>query len=462
MRTRLQQLRTFARLSFLIITIVVVSIILVGYGQGYIYDRDSGEITGGGLATFDSEPSNADIWLNQEYERRTPNRVRLPEGQHEVQLERDGYRSWSREFSLRESEVANMEYPVLIPERLVTTPHASLPEVIDTALTPDKRSIALSVQDPYWQLRTLQTEEPRNQQTIFSLAAAPQAITGISWSPGGSRLLVTTEQDEQSQHWLVAADGEEAPQNLSVDYELTFQQLIFTANPNRMLAVSDDEELLRLAVRDGDETRLAEDVRAIARDGNTVYAHRHQDDASQIITVDEDGETDVLIAYPQLRDLDMYVAADDRRSHVLVHDRDRDQLSLIAHQDGSQSETQTFPAGAASNVHISPNEQFIVMQSGRYLRTYDRQAERIHSFALSADPQAPLRWVSDYYLATVVDDELVGFDFDGANLEYMAQAQPGPVFANDDLSRIYSLQSTEEESSMQLQVTDLSNPSLPE
>src|SRR4029078_1712488 len=65
----------------------------------------------------DSKPGGADIYLNQIHRDRTSARFVLPAGNYSLTLRKDGYRDWSRSFTLDEQTVSRYIYPFLFPQK---------------------------------------------------------------------------------------------------------------------------------------------------------------------------------------------------------------------------------------------------------------------------------------------------------------------------------------------------------
>src|SRR5690242_13947437 len=83
--------------------IILGAYLLVVSAGGFGYDTKTGSVIVNGLLFLDTKPGGADIYINgQNRNTKTAARLILPAGDYSVTLKRDGYREWSRSFSLTE------------------------------------------------------------------------------------------------------------------------------------------------------------------------------------------------------------------------------------------------------------------------------------------------------------------------------------------------------------------------
>jgi hypothetical protein len=87
------------------IAILTVTYILVLITGGYGYNRKTGAIVQNGLVFVDSHPIGSKIYINGQDRGDAPGRFVLEEGKYKVEMKREGYRTWSRDFNLDGSSI---------------------------------------------------------------------------------------------------------------------------------------------------------------------------------------------------------------------------------------------------------------------------------------------------------------------------------------------------------------------
>ncbi len=132
------------------IAITLATIVLVYITSGYYVDEETGQIIQNGLIYVDSKPESAQVTLNGEVQSdRTESRFVVPAGSYDVQLDRDGYRSWSRSLVLDGGSVRRLNYARLVPEDIETSIATSTElAAADSTQSIDKRWIVLASSDP--------------------------------------------------------------------------------------------------------------------------------------------------------------------------------------------------------------------------------------------------------------------------------------------------------------------------
>src|SRR5687767_12305149 len=143
-----QRLARIAKASFyggLTLRIVVVTVLLVTIGRGYFFDFRTGQLSGGGLVLLDSDPANAQVYLDgKDLRKNSPTRLTLKAGNYQMRLVRDGYRPWQKDLTVVTSEVTWAQYPFLLPNDITTQPLLDLPSPVVIKQSPDQNRLAIA------------------------------------------------------------------------------------------------------------------------------------------------------------------------------------------------------------------------------------------------------------------------------------------------------------------------------
>lgn len=463
MSLRLKHIRLTISVLAMMSAIAIITILLVAYGQGYVYDYESGEVTSSGLAVVDSRPSNADIWINGEYEGTTSDQFRLRVGEHQISIDTDGYRQWQRTFSVRESEVVGLEYPLLIPERVVTTPIINMDKPDILTASPSRDQVAIADTDPVPNIRVFDSNEPQSQSQILAIMSTEVAteISNVTYSNGGTRLLVEATNNQSDSHWFhVTLDGAETEIiSLNEVFDLSIDKVIFgtsatslAAQANGQLHQLDTESLERRDYYQGEVGDFAVDS------SGALYLTRQHGSQTELIKQAGLGTQQVINTLEGDRNIMLETTRYQDETTLLVHDTGRRQLTLYSAPESDQPQSLTFPAGVADSVISNPNGRIIHQYSGSQVRVYDVRRDLQHTFTLPAEPDIAPQWIRQNYLATVIDNEMIMYDFDGSNQEYLTHAEPVLVFTNTGSDELFSLRKHKHANqSMQLQRSSLSS-----
>ena len=90
----------FIGYGLMAIVLGIGSTILLYRAYGYNRDPVTGNIVQNGFVFIDAHPEAADISLNGKFRGVTSQRLDIPAGDYSLDLTRDGYRSWHRDFTL--------------------------------------------------------------------------------------------------------------------------------------------------------------------------------------------------------------------------------------------------------------------------------------------------------------------------------------------------------------------------
>src|SRR5436305_13910231 len=100
--------------GYVLVSIVIglATYVLNQAANGYGINVKTGQIIQNALLFADSKPGGAEIYLdNQDKNTTTSARLILPTGNYLLTLKKEGYRDWSRQFTLNEQSVARYVYP---------------------------------------------------------------------------------------------------------------------------------------------------------------------------------------------------------------------------------------------------------------------------------------------------------------------------------------------------------------
>lgn len=455
MSTRLKPLAKGLVVTAASLLIVTGTIALVAYGQGYSYDYERGVIVRNGLIVIDSTPPGAEIFLDGESAGTTNERLRVPADRYHMELFQDGYRSWSKRFSVGENQVLQVEYPLLLPNSVPTRPQLNLGDITVSALDSTQHRAAFVTADRPDRVRLLDDEFAGLPPIVYMLPGVESGnrIGELAWSPDGTRLLVTIH-DAQARpvDFAIIDPGQETePIVLSEQFEMPLRELQFDERTSALYGISGDR-LYRLPM-DGTAAPVVETpVSAYTVSDGVVYAALGREEQTLIARFDG-GDVEPLHSYPTARRVELEAITRQDNTRLLVHEPTRRQITLLRQLDTSPK-TRTLPLNAAAAYSISPNQRYILMRSGTQFYTYDLDLRRLHAFNRPEAAGMPA-WYGSHHLLGVFEDELTLMEFDGGNPEYITRADSRFVFGDPQNDALYSLRQSQRVDRLQLQRSSL-------
>ena len=458
MKPPLKQIFRWLKYPALILGIAAATVVLVAYGRGYFYDLETGKIAGGGLLSIDSEPGDARIRVDDARRGSTENRIRLASGTYTVQLRREGYRSWTKELSVQTAAVTYARYPVLVPNKVPSDPIRNLNGLKFVSQSDDQRYLAaVTSTDGGDRLRIF----PAGGQSSY-LALAPSAkypslninITDLSWAPDASRAFVRAEISSGSKRYFVFNPGaKRSGREVEAIAGEVFRQPIFSQSSQAIYGITDDNVLRRLALNQSPPRPIARNITAFDVYQDAIYALQQASGGSQLVRI-EDGETRSLSINHLPGAHQIEAIQHQGQLHLMLHNTDRAQVTLIANPASGAPATTSLPPGAAERVTVSPGGAYVLMYSGSHFTTYDLKRQQTHRFRL-ADMATEPQWYTEHHLLAVSGEGVILLEFDGANQEYLTVAQDFRVFGNHQQDTVYSIRRNQVTNQLQLQRSNL-------
>ncbi|HET8991697.1 MAG TPA: PEGA domain-containing protein [Candidatus Saccharimonadales bacterium] len=103
------------------VAIAFAALVLLYQAYGFTFGKN-GTVIQNGLLFFSSQPNPANIYINGKLaSSQTNTRLFEPSGIYQVELTRAGYRNWYRRITVDGGSVEHFDYPLLIPNKLITS-----------------------------------------------------------------------------------------------------------------------------------------------------------------------------------------------------------------------------------------------------------------------------------------------------------------------------------------------------
>lgn len=453
----------------MVVAIAMGTLILLFSAFGYWVDRKTGDVIQNGTVFVDSQPGGSNIYLNGVLQgNRTSTRLVLPGGQqYTVKLSLDGYKDWTRTFTLSGGSIERLVYPLLVPKTLATT---------ESQLYSSAPSLMTQSPDNHWLL----VQQP-NQTYVFdlydltNLKSNPTTVTipnGLLTDPTKPALLSVIEWSSDNHHLLLQRSFNGTNEFLMLDVS----SVSSSVNINTALSVNPSSVSLR--DRKGDQVYIYDGSGGTIRSGDLKTRTMSGVILSDVLSFHSFGSDIILYATKTGADagkVNVRVRENDKATYLLksIHES-QNYLLNIAEFDGTQyytlgsnvedavfvykdplptlkgqqSKALLIPAVLRLTnpqfVSFSPNSQFIAVQSKNNLVVYDVQND--HQYKLTLNHVVALgdkiMWMDGYRFVLTDNNQAYIFDFDGSNEQSLVASLPNGVFFTPDNKQVVSLASS--------------------
>jgi hypothetical protein len=446
---RRQPLVRTAIYAFMTATVVIIVTLLTFIVLGYQFNKRDGKIEQGGLLQFASVPQGAAVTLDGiKLGSQTNTKSTVDVGSHSVNFDLKGYRTWKKTIGITAGQVGWVSYARLVPTTVTPKEVRTFSELTGALASPQHNYMLLhqSGDQPTFTLANIQGDTVRYTDLTLPAGSytAPaegktQSFTLDSWSHDEQAVLIKHMYDDGKTEWILLNRGDPTKSiNISTTFGVEPSKLIFAGNGNRLLFVQTDDIVRRINL---DEQTLS---RPLASKVDTFTAY---DDKTITYTTTANDKSQRTVGYaaidiPQPITIATYPADGtvlnaamatyfSQRYVVILHgDKLTIQTGTLPTVGGAAKlktvATQTVPAGA-SNLDMSTNSRFAVMQLPDGFATYDIDLMKFDKSTWATQSPAPkqITWLDDYIIWSDNGNQLRFYDFDGGNQQNIMPVTEG-------------------------------------
>ncbi len=456
-KKRSHTIRLFVGYILVAIAIAIGALILLFQSYGYGVDRKTGQVIQNGLVFLSAHPDSAAIYINgTQNSARTDAKLSLPAGRYAVELKRDGYRNWKHELNLDGGSVEQLVYPVLFPEKLVTS---------DVQLYGSSPAFATASPDHHW-LLVLQPGSlvKFDNFDLNNVNQTPTTVTvpdGLLTSATGDQALSLAEWSTDNRHIMLKHTYNGTYEYIMVDREnpgLSF-------NVNKLVGSTPAEVSLRdkrydqLYIYDSAaQTLQTYDVKAKQQTPlltKVLKYKTHGADTVLYVSSDSggkagklgvrmfDGKNNYLVnTYSDTTSFLLDLAQFSGDWYIVVGLQQEGRVTIYKNpQDTLKQQNHGIPTALLLRidnpqfVSFSDNARFIAAQSGSKFAVYDAETDRRFYYQLKNDVPVSQQavWMDGHRLLLVLNGKTEVFDFDGTNQQTLSASNPGfiPYFDRD-------------------------------
>ena len=433
------------------IAIGLVTLILVFQSYGYDLDRKTGSIIQNGLLFIAAQPQPADVFLNgRQYESKSDARLVLPSDVYKIQLQREGYRTWTHTISLAGGSIARYIYPFLFPNTLTAKEQKAYSAVPSLATqSPDHHW--LIIQEP-GQLSVFDQFDAGDSQKAMTTITLPtdlltasgnHQLTVVEWSTDNRHLLVRHDYAEGREFVVIDRETPASSYNVNKVFKATPSEAAFLDKHFDQLYLYDQaaHKLDNADQRDGSIKPVLGNVLGFKLHGSDMMLYATSDQATagkaRIMIKDNSGSyflREVPTDQLYLLDLAQYSshwyvavgASADGRVYVY-----KDPLDVIKKPATPTTVAVPETVLRADNpgwIDFSANGQLLAIQGGSQFSVYDAETQHTYRYDLKLpiDGASPhTHWMDGSRLVLNSDSKVVVVDYDGTNQQTLVANQPG-------------------------------------
>jgi hypothetical protein len=429
---------------FLTLAVVVLTFVLVAYGNDYTYDFGTHRVVQKGHVIINSLPSGVQVTADgKALRKKTPYQAAYSVGRHTFELGRDGYMAWSRTMDVVAGQVSLARYVILMPLKPVTQIWDTRPQIIAQSISKDHRHLVYVTAGPDAAVYTLDLGNPKPFKLYTPRAASgttpAETVREAFWSDDASHVMVVTDVGGVPTHRLVNGGGGEVI-NLTEQYRFNFTGIKFGGGDWRQLYWLAPEGLRRLDA--GAQTVsavLADKVQQFWVTPDRVLYVQQTDLGRSLWSLDRNGHHQELIqALPE----------SDRYALAYSNFQGSDVLAVVPAKTGigtlyvgifGDTPVAKTVAHGVTDVSFSPDGHLAAFTSPTSMVVYDLQRSNLEDRSVvytSTEQPGELQnlsWFDDYHVLMTRSGKAYFAEYDGANRVELGAAAGGfPAYSSSD------------------------------
>jgi hypothetical protein len=377
----------------------------------------------------------------------SPGRSNLPAGEHTIDMQLDGYRSWEKDITLGAGQLLWLNYVRLIPTSVTTTPLKTFAQFNKLLASPDKRWVMLqeAANQPTMTLMDIGNEN----QPVYTTLTLPDnqiskpagTFTVTEWDLG-SRYLLIHHVAAGIDEWLRADRAQpDKTVNISRLFGLSIADTHFSGSNPDVLYARTDTVLRRLDVgAKSASAALVSGVTYFTVYGNGTIAFVAEREATvgnpasrqQMVGIYKQDTESVVQAVPLGVRVTIAYGEYDNHMYLAIRKASEPIQILRDPSTAAAKDTTLFASvlisAALDQLSFSNNTRMLVARTDTTMTTYDLELAKVYSRTLSYlqnQPNRNLLWLDDYYLWSDAGERLRIVEFDGQNDRELTSVAPG-------------------------------------
>ena len=431
-------------LGYVLLTLIValVTVLLVAYGQGYVYDFKAGKLIHNGLVMLQSSPSGAEVSLaGKDLNKKTDYRQLYAPGKYTFELNKPGYQPWKKTVEVVAGEASMAQYAILTPNSPKTTVLDEQTAILAQSMTKDNNHLAYVVGGDQAGVYVL--DIGGSAKKVF-VNPAPEkdkpveTLESVRWSADGSHLLVVSRTDS-GRVYRVMSNGGADVLNLTDQYRFDFPGLVFSQNNWKKLYWLSGGDLRRLDLDAKTVSGvLVDKVTQINPLGDKLLYVRSDTTGYSLWSLDSNdkGQSVIPALTPSAAYSLAYVSWRNHDELAVVPTASRTGM-LYSDAFGSTPSSMTIAQGV-DRASFSPDGHLLTFYGGNLAVTYDLDQsdylkKRVSYTLPGISGLHELTWFDNFHIVLNEGGRIVWAEFDGTNAHDLGAAYAEfPAYGSSD------------------------------
>jgi hypothetical protein len=441
--------------------VIFTTIALVAFGQGYRFDFKKRQLVGGGLILLNSDPANAEIYIDgQKRSKNTAARLLMPAGTYTIKLVKSGYRDWVKTINVTTTRISDIRYPLLVPNDITTRALKEFAEpIIITTASANRERLAM-VEGGSSQTIYVVTTKNNTVEPLFNLPSSLKQkrakIETIKWAPDDKHLLVTARADKVFNYFLLDSEDKNSIVDLTQQIDGEVFDLSFDPDDWRQIYWRTSKNVYNLNISNLNRSIVyAKPVMSIWIVSDAVWLVEPDPKGSKIIRI-EAGSSQVFADTLKTGSYMLRVIDYSQNSYLAVTNSSTEVINLYLIQGENLELLHSF-SGVSQPVFIEgPNSRFLLIKNYNNMLMYDFEYKRFDSYDFGNRPVESASWFDGFHVLATLDTKAFMFEFDGANKEDLFDVAQGSAISVDpNHEQIYSIGKSHVSEQNLLQVSDI-------
>ena len=427
---RQQSLKVIISEIIMTLTVVVTVVILALIVSGYWINADF-QIERQGLLQVYSIPTGATVEIDGSsswFQRTNASKI-LASGEHQINLTKDGYDSWSKKIQISEGLLTRLSYPRLFLKERAKENLLDLSGALAAYVSPNREIMLLTNNTTSWSVISLdRTEiEPKSLDisTIFSsVSVAEDATAGLftgqiataNWNRDNTRILFSVQNDIGTEWVLLDVKNPKNSTNITKDFGANFDRVTIIDNSANNLIAIINQKMHKIDVSAKSiSSVIVDDIIDYSIHKNEVIFSALDAEQSPYLAIVKLGDDRIqkldTIPYAKKAVIsefyeDKYISIMDSNIFSIYEKENQEEIATVE---------LTF---APNNIMASRDGSFIFMSLDSKIAVFDMETTSVAEWDTGT---VSFGWLDDHMIYTSLDGELFVYDYDGLNKRQLSK-----------------------------------------
>jgi hypothetical protein len=438
------------------ILIGISAVILLYAAFGYGVNKE-GEVYQNSTVFLASEPDGANATIKNESTGdiksiTTNDRMILPQGNYTFNLNKSGYRPWTKSVELRGGQISRLDYVFLFPKKLVPSDivsYASKPGLLTTS--PDRNKLMVQRPNSFTKFDLFDNNNLKDPPKLIELSSNlfsgmddSGKLTLVEWSNDNRHVLIKYNSRSGNKFVLFDTKNPTSSININTKYTKNFTDVrlrdkspenfyLLTVGGTLFTGTLENTSLQKVLDNVGEYQPYKNDlilfINTKNQSKNNAVKVQLWDAGKGSVTIKElPKSSDYYIDLAEY-DGDLYavVGASSGKDEAYIF---RDPLSSAVNTGDPAYFVRTLRLNDIKQLSFSKNARFICIQSGANFDVYDAEDDRQYKFEINKKYKVvDHQWMDNHRLIVNSTGNVVEFDFDGTNVNELLDS-----INNDEIS----------------------------